>query len=40
MEKEYEPAEDALKFYESIGMYDGTMDYEIYEEMCKKFFNN
>lgn len=40
MEKEYEPAEDALKFYESIGMFDGTMDYEIYEEMCKKFFNN
>lgn len=40
MEKEYEPADDALKFYESIGMFDGTMDYEIYEEMCKKFFNN
>lgn len=40
MEKEYEPADDALKFYESIGMFDGTMDYEIYEQMCKKFFNN
>lgn len=40
MEKEYEPADDALKFYESIGMFDGTMDYETYEEMCKKFFNN
>lgn len=39
MEKEYKSAEDALKFYESIGMFDGTMDYEIYEELCKKCLN-
>lgn len=40
MEKEYVPADDMLKFYEEIGMFHGIIDYEIYEKMCKRFFNN
>ena len=34
MEKDYEEAEDVLKFYEAIGMFNGTMNYEVYEELC------
>lgn len=39
MEKEYMPADDMLNSYEKIGMFNGTMDYKTYEEMCKHFFN-
>lgn len=38
-EKEYEEADDALKFYDAIGMFNGTMSYEIYDELCRKMFN-
>ncbi len=36
MEKEYEEDEDFLKFYDSIGMFNGTISYEIYDKLCKK----
>lgn len=39
-EKGYEEADDALKFYDAIGMFNGTMNYEIYDELCRKMFNN
>lgn len=35
-EKEYEEADDALRFYDSIGMFNGSMNYEIYDELCRK----
>lgn len=39
-EKQYEVEEYALKFYEEIGMYNGTMDLETYELLCHKLLNN
>lgn len=40
IEKEYIPADDVLKKYEEIGMFDGTMDYATYEKMCEHIFKH
>ena len=34
-EKEYIADDDALKFYEDIGMFNGLMSLDIYEHLCK-----
>ena len=35
-EKQYAPDAIVLEFYEKIGMFNGTMSFDIYEELCKK----
>ena len=30
----------ALKFYEEIGMFNGLMDFDLYENLCKKMLGD
>lgn len=39
-EKKYVPDKDALKFYETIGMFNGLMDYASYQQLCKNLLGN
>lgn len=38
-ERPYMEDANALKFYETIGMFDGTIDFDTYEELCCKLLN-
>ena len=35
-EKQYLSDNEMLKFYTEIGMFNGTMDYDLYEQLCRK----
>ncbi len=35
-EKQYLLDNEMLKFYTEIGMFNGTMDYDLYEQLCRK----
>lgn len=39
-EKEYVADDKVLKFYEEIGMFNGLMDFDIYEQLCEKMLKN
>ena len=39
-EQEYVADSGALKFYEEIGMFNGLMDFDLYENLCKKMLGD